>query len=58
MARDPRRRGAPAGEEPLGDAVLERMEGDDDEPAAGLEQPLGRREPVGELAKLVVEIEP
>src|SRR6185437_1164467 len=34
------------------------MEGDDDEPAAGLEQALGGGKAFGELAELIVEIEP
>ena len=58
MARRLGGRGAAAGKKPLGDAVLERMEGDDDEPASGLEQALGGGQASGELAKLIVEIEP
>jgi len=42
-------------QEILDDAVLERMERDDDEPAAGRKQALGRNEPVREAAKLVVD---
>src|SRR6266508_1058410 len=56
MPRAARRRCAPAGEEPLGDAILERMEGDDHEPASRLEQPLGGRKTSGELVELFVEI--
>ena len=58
MARGPWRGSAPAGEEPLGDAILQRMKGDDDQPASRLEQALGGCEPVRELAELIVEIEP
>ena len=43
------------GDEALDDAVLERMEGDDGEPAAGLQRPLGGKQRAGELAELVID---
>ena len=50
------RRGAGAElEEALDDAVLERVEGHDREPAAGRERRLGGGEAAGELAELVVD---
>src|SRR5581483_6525832 len=51
------RRGAPAGEEPLDDAVLERMEGDDDKPSARLQQALGGGKSASKLTKFVIEID-
>src|SRR5659263_279901 len=57
MARGARRRRAAAGEEALGDAVFQRMESDNGQTAARPEQPLGGGEAVGQLVKLVVEIE-
>ena len=42
-------------QETLHPAVLERMERDDREPAAGHQQALGRREAAVELAQLVVD---
>ena len=42
-------------EEALDDAVLERVEGDDGEPAARRERTLGGGEAAGELAELVVD---
>ena len=44
-------------EEALDDAVLERMEGDDDEAAARFEAALGGGERVDELAELVVDVD-
>ena len=43
------------GDEALDDAVLERMEGDDGQPAAGLQRPLGGKQRAGELAELVID---
>ena len=55
MARGTRRRRTPAGEEPLGNPVLERMKGDDGKPAACFQQTLGGGEAAGELVKLLVD---
>src|SRR5262249_41851637 len=46
----------PAREEALSDAILERMEGDDYQPATGLEQPLCGGKTACELIELVVQI--
>ena len=43
------------GDEALDDAVLERMEGDDGEPAAWLQHALGGEQCAGELAELVID---
>ena len=43
------------GDEALDDAVLERMEGDDGEPAARLQRPLGGKQRTGELAELIID---
>ena len=56
--REPRGGGhAARGEKALGDAVLQRMEGDDGEPALRLEQMLGGAQAPRELEKLLIEIE-
>ena len=54
MARDAAAAAA-LGEKRLDDAVLERMERHDHQPAAGLEHALGRGRAGGELAQLVVD---
>ena len=54
MARCLRRASRARAQESLDAAVLERMEGDDGEPAAGLQQRLGGGEAAVELAELVV----
>ena len=46
-----------AGEKALGDAVFERMEGDDGEPALRLEEMLGGAQAPRKLEKLLIEIE-
>ena len=43
------------GDEALDDAVLQRMEGDDGQPAAGLQRALGGKQRPGKLAELVVD---
>ena len=55
MARRARRRAAARAQESLDPAVLERMEGDDGEPAARRQQPLGGGQAAVELAELVVD---
>ena len=59
LARQPARGRTPAPraarEELLDDAVLERVEGHDREPAAGLQHALGRGEAAQQLAELVVD---
>lgn len=42
-------------EERLYDSIFERMEGNDDKPAAGFQSPLGRKQGMGEFAQLVVD---
>src|SRR6476660_10204466 len=44
-------------EKALGDAVLERMEGDDGKPALGLQQMLGGAQAASKLEQLLIEIE-
>ena len=53
-----RRRAGAELQEALDDAVLERVEGDDREPAAGRERRLGGGEAARELAELVVDRDP
>ena len=48
-------RAAALGQERLDDAVLERMEGDHDQPAAGLEDALGGGEPGRKLGQFLVD---
>ena len=48
---------AARGEKALGDAVFERMEGDDGEPALRRKQMLGGAQAPRELEKLLIEIE-
>ena len=54
VARAGRIAGA-VGDEALDDAVLERMEGDHGQPAAGLQHALGRKQRPRQLAELVVD---
>src|SRR5688572_33053212 len=58
MARSGRKVSAALLEEALHQPVLEAVEGDDGEPAAGLQNLLGRFEPAFELLKLLVEMDP
>src|SRR5690242_2373372 len=44
-------------DEALDDAILERMEGHDDEPAARLQHPFRRDQRARELAELVVDVD-
>ena len=48
---------AARGEKALGDAVFERMEGDDGEPAPRLEEMLGGAQAPRKLEQLLIEIE-
>src|SRR5262245_56306236 len=58
VARAARRRHAAAGEEPLGDPVLERVESDDGEPPLVLQETLGGGKAMCELGQLLVEKKP
>ena len=58
VARAGRRSSATFAEEALHDPVLETVEGDDGEPAAGLQRALGRFEALLELVELGVEMDP
>src|SRR5687768_16527859 len=51
-------RGAAAGKEAFGDAVLEGVEGDDQEPTARSQQVFSGGETFGQLLQLLVEVEP
>src|SRR6478736_6568729 len=57
MARGAGGRHASRREKALGDTVLERMEGDDGEPALGFQQMLGGAQAASELEQLFIEIE-
>ena len=56
VARARGRRTGTAGEELLHQPVLERVEGDDEKPAAGSQHTLGGAEPGCKLAQLVVDV--
>ena len=57
VARAGRQRAAALLEEALHDPVLEAVEGDDGEPAAGRKHLLGGRQPALELVELLVDVD-
>ena len=57
VARARRRRAAAFAQEALDDAVFETVEGDDGEPAAGLQRALGRFEPLLQLVEFGVQMD-
>ncbi len=57
VARTMRKLSAARGKEALDDAVFERMEGDDDQPAAGLQQPFGSMQRLDQFIELGVHMD-
>ena len=57
VARARRQLAAARGEEALDDPVFQRMEGDDDEAAAGPQQPLGRMQRLDQFVEFAVHMD-